>query len=357
MFMKKIAIIGAGPSGVFCAYKILELLKDKKQHAKITLFDKNNPLSTVLVTGNGRCNLAYNEYDYKELASNYPRGEKFLYSILKRYGLPETLEDFDKLGVETYVQEDNRIFPKSNKASDVKSALFNKIKNSVKFEVKEINEPILGYDATVLAIGLNYGADLAKKYGHNIIPLKSSLTGLKIKEKEFCELKGVSFNDLMFTDVGITGPYVYKLSSINAYKELPYEIEIPIINKEDLIKAMKENPKKLFKNVVADFIPKSLANLLIKSENQCANTTNKEIDSIINLKLTITGPDGRGEIVHAGGVDLNEIDKNLKSKIVENLWIIGEVLDIDGYTGGFNLQNCWSTASVAAFDIVEKLYP
>ena len=196
-----------------------------------------------------------------------------------------------------------------------------------------------------------------KKYGHNIIPLKSSLTGLKIKEKEFCELKGVSFNDLMFTDVGITGPYVYKLSSINAYKELPYEIEIPIINKEDLINAMKENPKKMFKNVVADFIPKSLANLLIKSENQCANTTNKEIDSIINLKLTITGPDGRGEIVHAGGVDLNEIDKNLKSKIVENLWVIGEVLDIDGFTGGFNLQNCWSTASVAAFDIVEKLYP
>lgn len=355
--MKKIAIIGGGPAGIFCAYKIIENLKDKKTYPQITIFEKNKPLSTLLATANGRCNLAYNEYNYKELAQNYPRGEKFLYSIFSRYGLQETLEDFEKLGIETYVQDDNRIFPKSNKASSIKFALLDKIKNRVKFETKEITEPLLGYDAVIIATGLNFGADLAQKYGHKIIPLKSSLTGLKIAESEFFELKGVSFNNLLFTDIGITGPYIYKLSSNNAYKEFPYKISIPIINKEELIQAINENPKKMFKNVVSDFIPKSVANLLVKTDVQCANVSKKEIDEIVTLNLTITGTDGRGEIVHAGGVDLDEIDKNLKSKIVENLWIIGEVLNIDGYTGGFNLQNCWSTASIAASDIVEKLYP
>ena len=120
-------------------------------------------------------------------------------------------------------------------------------------------------------------------------------------------------------------------------------------------KYANDNPKKLFKSAVSEFIPKSLAILLIKNEVQCANTKKSEIESLEFLKLTALNKDNKGEIVHAGGADLNEIDKNLKSKIKDNLWIVGELLNIDGFTGGFNLQNCWSTAAIAAKDIASRV--
>lgn len=348
--MLKIAIIGAGPAGIYTAIKILETgLK-----ADITIFDPKDPLITILPTGNRRCNLSYLEYDNKELAKFYPRGEKFLYSIFSRYGVQETLDDFKKYGIETYVQDDNRIFPTSNSSKEVRNKLLNAIKNKATFVKRRIDTPLANFDCTVLATGLKAGAKLAELYGHNVIPLKPSLTGLKIKEKEFLTLKGVSFNNFIFTEWGVSGPYIYKISSINAYKEFPYEIKIPLFDENELNVKLKENPKKLFKNVLSDFIPKSLSEILVKNEKQCANISKKEIEAVKTLKLTIIGTDNKGEIVHAGGVDLNEVDKNLKSKIAKNLWIVGEALDIDGFTGGFNLQNCWSSAALAAYDIFEK---
>lgn len=349
--MVKIAVIGGGPSGIFCALKLLEFLRDR---ADITVFEKSKPLQTLLPTGNGRCNLSYLEYDYKELASNFPRGEKFLYSVFSRYGIGDTLDDFEKIGVKTYVQEDLRIFPEENKASFVRKKLLEALNGKIKFVNTEIKNFPQGFDAVILATGLKSGALLPQSIGHKIIPLKSSLCGLKIKEKEFLTLEGVSFNGVVFTKDGVSGPFIYKLSSINAYKEFPYEIKIPLLDTKELFKKTGENPKKLFKNVVSEFIPKSLADLIVKSDKQCANTSKKEIEELSFLTLTAEDIDGRGEIVHAGGVSLDEVDRNLKSKIKENLWIIGEVLDTDGFTGGFNLQNCWSTAAIAAKDIAEK---
>ena len=353
----KIAVTGGGPAGVFCAIKLLEYSKNINEFPSITIFDKGNILSTLLVTGNGRCNLAYNEYDYKELASFYPRGEKFLYSIFSRYGLFETLSDFGKIGVKTYVQDDLRIFPESNKASFVKQKMLEAVFNKVEFKKEEIKEPVKNYDAVVLATGLKAGYCLAQKYGHKIIPVRPALCGLKIKEKKFLKLKGISFNNVIFTDYGISGPYVFKLSSINAYKNFPYEIKTPLIDKEKLTKALAENSKKRFKTVVSYFIPSSLAEILIETEKQAANVSNKEIEELEFLTLTAEGRCNKGEMVHAGGVSLDEVDKNLKSKIVPDLWIIGELLDIDGFTGGFNLQNCWLTSAIAAKDIINKLYP
>lgn len=344
----KIAIIGCGASGLFSAYKLSQSGFD------ITIFDKSNPGSTLLLTGNGRCNLAYNENSARELASYYPRGEKFLYSVFSKYGLFDTLNDFKKINIEAYIQSDNRIFPKSNSAKDVKDKLLATLINKVKFERKEITEPLTGYDAVILATGLKSGADLAKKYGHKIIPLVPVLCGFKIKETEFLSLQGVSFNGVIFTNVGVSGPFIYKLSSENAYKSYPYQISIPLIKFDDLYKAVNDNPKKLFRTVVSDFIPKSLANILVKTDKQCANVTKQEIFNLEFLKLTVTSTDGKGEIVHAGGVDLNEVDNNMKSKIVDNLWIIGEVLNVDGLTGGFNLQFCWSSASIASENIIKR---
>ena len=118
-----IAIIGAGASGCICAYLL------QKKGFDVTLFDKGMPLRTLLPTGGGRCNLAHAEYDFKDLAKNYPRGEKFLYSVFSKFSTYDTLALFDELGVETYTQEDERIFPTSNSAKDVREKILNNLKD------------------------------------------------------------------------------------------------------------------------------------------------------------------------------------------------------------------------------------
>ena len=111
---KSVAIVGAGASGCICAYYLM------KSGISVTLFDSGKPLRTILPTGGGRCNLAHAEYDFKELAKNYPRGEKFLYSVFSRFSTYDTLTLFEELGIKTYTQEDGRIFPISNDSKDVR---------------------------------------------------------------------------------------------------------------------------------------------------------------------------------------------------------------------------------------------
>ena len=108
-----VAIVGAGASGCICAYYLL------KRGVDVTLFDSGSPLRTLLPTGGGRCNLAHAQYDFKELAKNYPRGEKFLYSVFSQFSTADTVALFEELGVKTYTQEDGRIFPVSNSSKDV----------------------------------------------------------------------------------------------------------------------------------------------------------------------------------------------------------------------------------------------
>mgnify|MGYP004537591115 CR=1 FL=1 len=128
-----IAIIGAGASGCICAYLL------HKEGFDVTLFDKGMPLRTLLPTGGGRCNLAHAEYDFKDLAKNYPRGEKFLYSVFSKFSTYDTLALFDEFGVETYTQEDERIFPTSNSAKDVRERILNHLKN-VQIQREEVVE-------------------------------------------------------------------------------------------------------------------------------------------------------------------------------------------------------------------------
>ena len=113
---KRIAIIGAGASGCMCAYFLLNNIIPSSEEVSITLFDKGAPLRTLLPTGGGRCNLAHAEYDPKELAKNYPRGEKFLYSVFSKFSTSDTLDVFEKMGINCYAQENGRIFPESNSA-------------------------------------------------------------------------------------------------------------------------------------------------------------------------------------------------------------------------------------------------
>ncbi len=363
----EIAIIGAGPAGIYCALQLIEEFKKSGENAyNITVFDPKPTLSTILPTGNGRCNLAYSEFDFKKLAAFYPRGEKFLYSIFSRYGTAETIEYFEKIGVKTYTQQDNRIFPVSNSAKTLRSQMISRLlkyKNIkiIKKEIKNIKE-VSKYNVTVIATGSKDRSGLIKQFGHTVIPLKPALCGLKIKDKGDFFPQGVSLNTtdggVIFTHQGVSGPYIFKISSVNAFRDFPYEIKIPILNPDKLYSLIKENSTKSFGNVVSLIIPKSLAHYMFKKyeinfDKQAAHAKKSEIEKLENLILTAENTDGKGEIVHAGGVDLDEIDKNCRSKIAKNLWIIGESLNIDGFCGGFNLQNCWGTAAIAAGDIVK----
>lgn len=361
--MNKIAIVGAGPSGIYCALNILKQFEELNfQNFAIAIFDKAQALRTILPTGGGRCNITNSIADIKEFCSNYPRGEKFLYSIYSRYFNNDALDFFNSIGIKTYTQQDGRIFPESNSAKDVKDKMLFRLKKfkNVKLANKKIEskEDLKEFDRIILAAGSRGTDNLIKSFNHTLVEFKQALCGLVVENNIYP--KGVSIKsldgDFIFTDKGISGPLAFKISSINAYKEFPYEIEINLFNYEDLIDEINKNSKKSIGNIVSSFIPRSLAQVTVKDFNKkAAEVSHKELKkySKLNLKIISASPDG--EIVMAGGADLREVDKNIKSKKHDNLWFCGEILNIDGYCGGFNLQNCWSTAAIVANDVVSSI--
>ena len=365
---KSVAIIGAGASGCICAYYLL------KEGFGVTLFDKNLPLRTLLPTGGGRCNLAHAEYDFKELAKNYPRGEKFLYSVFSKFGTAETLEMFEEMGIKTYTQEDGRIFPVSDSSKQVQETILRLLRKlGVKFvqkNIKSCKELSDNFDYIVIATGGHSGYELLKPYGINVISPRPSLVGLNTKEN-FKDLSGTSVKrvkingiegDILFTHFGISGPLIYKISSINAFSEMPYNLSINLAPElTDLQEKLNANPKKDVKNLIAEFIPIKLAKFILDdSVNKKAceidgRTRDLILEKIHNFKITVTCTNKGEETVTAGGVDLNEINpKTMEVKKVPNLYCIGEVLNIDGFCGGFNLQNAWSTAYVCAKGITAQ---
>lgn len=362
--ISKVAIVGAGPAGCLCAYFLQE-------SCDVTLYDYASPLRTLLCTGGGRCNLGYAEYDFLELVKNYPRGEKFLYSVFSKFSTFDTINFFENIGVNTYVQDDKRIFPVENSAKFVRQKMLRAL-NKVKFKkqmIENINPK--EYDFVVIAIGGHSSYSLLKRLGHNIIPPKPSLVGLRTAEKfpaGVC-LKNIWYknicDDLLFTHEGISGPLVYKISSINARCEMPYLLSFNLLKNVNIQDMLNSNPHKNIKNLLCEFVPKSLSAQILNELNidtnlKCHNvdsaTRNSIIEKLNNFKITVTGVSKKGEVVTAGGVDLKEVDsKTMRSKIVPNIYFCGEVLDIDGFCGGFNLQNCWSTAYVAAQGILKSI--
>ena len=370
--MIKVGIIGAGPAGCACA----KFLQDS---ASVTLFDFASPLRTLLPTGGGRCNLAHAEYDFKELVKNYPRGEKFLYSIFSRFSTSDTIDFFESIGIKTYTQDDFRIFPESNSSKQVREMLLKALnKTTIKREkalrledgekLKLITDMNSYYfDSIIIATGGHASYELFTRLGINIIEPKPALVGLLTKEKlsnlsgvviENCNSEGL-IDNLLFTHKGISGPLIYKISSLKAKNKFPYTLNIDLCPKDiDLQDLINSNPHKQINNLLSDYIPKRVVNYIlevckISNSQKCHLINAKQRDCILekihSLNLTIIGTSPDGEIVTAGGVDLKEINpKTLESKKVKGLYFIGEVLDIDGFCGGFNLQNCWSTAFVAS---------
>ena len=358
-----IAIVGAGPSGIYCALNILNLFQQQGfSDFSMDIFDKSQALRTILPTGNGRCNITNSIADIKEFASNYPRGEKFLYSIFSRYFTFETIDFFNSIGIKTYCEPDGRIFPISQSSKDVKDKMLKKLFNykNVRLIDKKINssDELKKYNKIVISAGSKGTEDLICSFGHNCVEFQQALCALNVADCIFP--KGVSVKsldgDFIFTDKGISGPLAFKISSINAYSKFPFDIEIKLFDENELYNLVEKYPKKSIGVLVSYLIPKSLSKVLIKEyyKNAC-EIAKKELCDYSFLKLKIISKAKNGEIVNAGGVDLKQVDKNCKSKIKENLWFCGEILDIDGLCGGFNLQNCWSTAYVVANDLVSSI--
>lgn len=349
----KVAIVGGGPAGCICAYFL-------QNDFDVTVYDKKSPLLTLLPTGGGRCNLAHAEYDFKELAKNYPRGEKFLYSVFSRFSTADTIDFFENIGIQTYIQDDMRIFPISNSAKDLREK-FLKALNKVKFVKKEVfNVDGLDADFVVIATGGHASYNMIKSLGHSIIEPKPALTGLVTKE-DFSSISGVSIKDVLFTHKGISGPAVYKISSVRARDKFPYTLSFDFVGDIDLQTALNENPHKSIKNLLSDYVPKSFAEFILDEPDlKCHRIDGKMRDKILdklqNFTVTAVGTVPDGEVVTAGGVDLKEVNpKNMQSKFVPHVYFCGEVLDIDGFCGGYNLQNCWSTGYIASQGIISQM--
>ena len=393
---KNIAIIGAGAAGCMCAYFLL------KKGLNVTIFDMGSPLRTLLPTGGGRCNLAHAEFDFKELAKNYPRGEKFLYSVFSSFGTADTLSTFEEMGINTYIQENGRIFPESNSAKEVRETILKNIQNAnfVKEKVIEITvidngfkvktkknfnlntspQPspqgegaICSYFFTdvILAIGGHSGLKLLEKLDISLIEQKPSLVGLNTKES-FKDLsgtvvKGVNCNglvdDLLFTHFGVSGPLIYTISSIKAFEKMPYTLNIDLCPELlDLQNDLNIYPHKEIKNILNKYLPQKLVSYVLKDIDETTKahqingkTRDLILDRIHNYEINITGTNKGEETVTAGGIDLNEINpKTMEFKRIPNLYAIGEVLNIDGFCGGFNLQNAWSTAYICASNFSQQ---
>ncbi len=376
-YNKTAAIIGAGASGCICAYYLL------KSGMEVTLFDYASPLRTLLPTGGGRCNLAHAEYDFKELAKNYPRGEKFLYSVFSKFSTYDTLALFEELGVETYTQDNGRIFPISNSAKDVREKVLDKIKKAefIKEGVNEITPIENGFRIktdkaeyfftdVVISVGGVGKYRFIKGIEHHIVDCTPALVGLNadIKTLSGVVLKDVYSNDcklkddLLFTHFGISGPLAYKISSIKTKDAFPYKLTFDLYNKDlDLQKMLNDNPHKVFKNILSAIFPHRFAEYIlgeyaeVKAHKIDGKTRDLILDKIHNFEVCVSGTNKGEETVTAGGYDLDEINpKTMESKIYPNLYIIGEALNIDGFCGGFNLQNAWSTAFVASEGIINK---
>ena len=403
--MKKIIVVGGGASGIMAAIKAAE------NGAQVTLFEKMPQVGRKLrITGKGRCNLT-NTADVEEIVKNLPGNGKFLYSALKNFTSADTVNFFESLGVKTKIERGGRIFPVSDNATEVIDALLKKMAvlgvevktNSPVTEILAEDKKIVGVlsggkifkaDAVILATGgASYpktgstgdGFKFARRLGHTVTEILPALVPLEVEEDtkslQGLSLKNVSvklladgkknaelFGEMLFTHFGVSGPVILTLSrqaarllsdkkfveiEINLKPALSYEqLESRILRDFDKFKG------KILKNSLHELLPAKLIPIVL---DRAFLDENKRVDEVtaierrrlieilrgLPLIITKTRPIAEA-IVTSGGVSVKEINpKTMESKIVAGLYIVGEVLDVDGFTGGFNLQAAWSMGNLA----------
>ena len=404
----RIICIGAGASGLFFA------LHAADENNEVTLIDSNSKAGRKMyISGKGRCNIT-NNCDVKEFINNVIRNPKFLYSAINRFTPADTIEFFNTHDCPLKTERGNRVFPVSDKSADIIDCLLRECRRNkvnIKFDQKvteiEKKDDIFivtcgtkRYEADKLVIatgGRSYpstgstgdGYRFAQKFGHSIVEPKSALCPIKIKEvirHSMLDLtmKNVSltckankfsktiFGDLEFLPGSITGPIVLSMSSlINRIGEVEMSLDLkPALDEEKLdkrlLREIESNPNKDLRYLLTTLLPSGFIDFFVENTDTDTNivlnslTKEKRLKLLCDLKhfrLTYMGLESIDKgIVTSGGVDVSEIDpKTMGSKICDDLYFIGEVLDVDALTGGFNLQIALSTAYSCAANIKQNV--
>lgn len=414
---KDVIVIGGGAAGIFAAIGAAEA------GAAVTIWEKNNCLGKkMMITGKGRCNIT-NAGTIQDIIKNMTGNGKFLYSVLNQLDNEAVMAYFESIGVPVKVERGRRVFPVSDKATDVVDALARELKRlNVKIcyerRAKKLlveDNKIIGIqdqkgqkvfcDSVILATGGNTypatgstgdGYGMAEAVGHTITELLPSLVPLETQETWVANCAGLSlknvaltvyqndkkidqgFGEMLFTHWGISGPVVLSLSRsvckcLRQCPEAPITMEInlkPALDKDQLDKRVVRDftkfSRKNFSNALNELLPQSLIPVIIQlsgiAPDRQTNDIRKEerdvlVDLLQHLKLTVSGVRPITEaIVTAGGISVKEVNpKTMASKIIEGLYFAGEVLDIDGYTGGYNLQAAFSTGHCAGLSAAAYL--
>jgi predicted Rossmann fold flavoprotein len=399
-----VIIVGGGAAGFFAAINIT----DKNPNLKVAILERGKTgLTKVKVSGGGRCNVTHAEFSPTELVLNYPRGEKELLGPFHQFMTGDTIEWFEKRGVELKIEEDGRMFPVSNSSQTIVDCFFNEARKnevsvfynnalkSLKIENDgwyiETSESEYFTKKVVIATGSNIKIwKLLENLGHSISKPVPSLFTFNIKDQRIQGIPGVvvsnvevqvvdsnlySEGPLLITHWGMSAPAILKLSAFGALEladmEYKFQIKINFVSKAytDCLEELKTLKQELGKKAIfktSQFnLPKRLWQKLvsaskINSETRWADLNKMQLENLTNqLTNAIFNVDGKStfkeEFVTAGGVDLQEVNfKTFESKIVENLYFAGEVLNIDALTGGFNFQNAWTSAYIVASNISNK---
>ncbi len=404
----KVAIIGGGAAGLMTAATLHEANPSTEI---FLIEKNNGLGKKVIISGGGRCNVTTGIRDVRTALTKYPRGGKFLSSAMYAFPPESVYAWFESHGVPLKTEEDLRVFPQSDsgedivrvfemlfKDSSVHTLLNTNAKNIRKtmqgFEIslKDEKMPLLVHAVVLTTGGQAYrhtgstgdGYAFALSLGHSLTPLAPSLNAFFTRETWVKDLSGLSFESatitaqrkgtpsytgpFLFTHKGLSGPAVFALSSLVAFEthDATHPLEITIDLFPDLSEnQMKEkfseridlNLKKSFVNILATIVPKSLAmiacqQLKLSPEKHAGEVSKKDITQTINwlkaIPLHVIARGAGDEFVTAGGIELTEVDpKTMQSKICPGLFFAGEILNIDGFTGGFNLQASWATGHAA----------
>lgn len=412
--MGKILVIGGGPAGFFAAIAAAKQCEDV-----YLLEKNDRYLKKLLITGKGRCNVTNYQPLLNELIEAVPVNGRFLYSAFSKFMPTDTMDFFEAMGVPLKVERGDRVFPESDKSIDIANAIYDKAKLSgVKFlqcratklivenggikGVETEKETILADRVIVATGGVSYpqtgstgdGYKLAEKVGHTIIPLKPSLVPIETREKWCRDLMGLTlknisitvidlesyreiykdFGEMLFTHFGVSGPVILSASShMRDAKAGKYQILIdlkPALNYDKLdlrvLRDISEFSNKGMSNALAKLLPKALIPVVLRladipfelKANQLRSEKRADLINILkNLPLTFEAFRPIEEaIITSGGVSTKEINpKTMESKLIKGLYFAGEIIDVDAYTGGFNLQIAFSTGRLAGEAAAESL--
>lgn len=408
-----IAVIGGGPAGLMaagCAAKLGARVA--------LLEKNDRPGIKLLLTGNGRCNITNTEKDLRRFVDLFGKNGKFLFQALNAFSPEATVDFFNRIGLKTKTEPGGRVFPASDKAAEVRDTLLafikkNNVRLMINSSVKNILKKGNRIEKLILADGefaaekfiictggLSYpatgsngdGLKWATNLGHSVIEPVPALTPVIVKEKWIKKLQGMNMSDaqviiyqdgkkassvrgeILFTHEGLSGPAV-----LNASREIGAAMKqgaatlnidfYPGITEETLDlklqEVFRENANKDLKNALDQLMPKRLSEFVpetakIEPAKKAGAVTREERKAMMKLlKTLVVSPSSLAgfekAIITAGGISLKEIDpRTMKSLIVENLFFAGEILDLDGPTGGYNLQVCWSTGYLAGENAAKR---